>query len=116
MREACADPIEQAHWRQHVYPGIKASCRPGAALLFEDEAKSGHSQIGHWVCEKRDFTCEIRPLEGPILLCFEHRGQTIVSHVKFAKCPIPMRSDLERPGPESCVCSSQSESRCGESA
>jgi transposase len=35
---ACADPIEQARWRQHVYPGIKASCRPGAALLFEDEA------------------------------------------------------------------------------
>jgi transposase len=36
---ACADAIEQARWRQHVYPGIKASCRPGAALLFEEEAK-----------------------------------------------------------------------------
>ena len=34
----CADPVEQAHWRQHIYPGIKASCRSRAALLFEDEA------------------------------------------------------------------------------
>src|SRR5205085_3666216 len=31
---------------------------------------------------------------GLVLLGLEHRGQTIVSPVKFAKCPIPMRSDL----------------------
>ena len=33
-----ADPVEQARWRQHVYAGIKASCRSGSALVFEDEA------------------------------------------------------------------------------
>jgi transposase len=33
-----ADPREQARWRQHVYPGIKAACRPGTALIFADEA------------------------------------------------------------------------------
>jgi hypothetical protein len=33
-----ADPSQQARWRQHVYPGIKASCRQGPALLFADEA------------------------------------------------------------------------------
>jgi hypothetical protein len=58
------------------------------------DAKSGHSQIGHWACEKRDFTCEIRPLEGLIRLGLDGRGQTIISPVKFAQCPIPMRSDL----------------------
>src|SRR3954452_11779994 len=30
-----ADPREQAHWRQHVYPGIKAASRQGTALVFE---------------------------------------------------------------------------------
>jgi transposase len=33
-----ADPLAQARWRQHVYPGIKSSCRQGTALVFEDEA------------------------------------------------------------------------------
>jgi transposase len=33
-----ADPLVQAHWRQHIYPGIKAVCRQGRALVFEDEA------------------------------------------------------------------------------
>jgi transposase len=48
---ACADAIEQARWRQHVYPGIKASCRPGAVLLFEDEASFRQDSTLHqtWV-------------------------------------------------------------------
>jgi transposase len=44
---ACADPIEQARGRQPVYPGIQASCRPGAALRFEDEA-TVPSQVICW--------------------------------------------------------------------
>src|SRR4051812_20158349 len=36
------------------------------------------SQTGHWVCDKRDFTCEIRPLEGLSLLGWKLRGQAIV--------------------------------------
>ncbi len=32
-----ADPLVQARWRQHVYPGIKAACRQGTALVFADE-------------------------------------------------------------------------------
>ena len=33
-----ADPLIQARWRQHIYPGIKSACRSGTALVFEDEA------------------------------------------------------------------------------
>ena len=43
----CADAVEQARWRQHIYPGIKASCRPRAALLFEDEARFRQDSTRH---------------------------------------------------------------------
>jgi transposase len=33
-----ADPLVQARWRQHVYPGIKSAGRSGTALVCEDEA------------------------------------------------------------------------------
>jgi transposase len=35
---ARADPVEQARWRRHIYPGIKGCRTPDGVLVFEDEA------------------------------------------------------------------------------
>jgi hypothetical protein len=50
---AGADPTEQARWRQHVYPGIKASCHSGAALVFEDEASFRQDSTLHQTGARR---------------------------------------------------------------
>jgi transposase len=50
---AGADPTEQARWRQHVYPGIKASCQSGAALVFEDEASFRQDSTLHQTWARR---------------------------------------------------------------
>lgn len=50
---ARADPVEQARWRRHIYPGIKGCRTPDGVLVFEDEASFRQDGTVHQTWARR---------------------------------------------------------------
>lgn len=57
---AYADPLEQARWRQHIYPRIKGVCGGAdTALVFEDEASFRQDGTVHQTWARRGSRPEV---------------------------------------------------------